>query len=175
MAPTEARDVVNSRFGGKIVIMDRFTAKNRQLASKIYHAPEFGLKPEDYGMTYEQLELIRRLQLIEYTARGHDLPPKKFVVDFGNKIKEHCSINNIIPYGKDFINEDGVPRKAHSFGDPTTYRKVFFNPWTGQFISSWHQSETKFDAALEKMKLELKIPNLNSQPQTLELPKRDDI
>jgi hypothetical protein len=164
MAPTEARDLVNSRFGGRMEIIDGFAARKRQLAAKIYHAPEFGLKPEDYGMTSEELELIRQLQLVEYTARGHKLPPNNYIGDFANKLKEHCSLENIIPDNNDSINEDGSPRKAHSFGDPLTYRKVFFDPYTGEFISGWEQTQTKFQYRLSEKSRESEIAN--SKPAT---------
>ena len=60
MSQAEALTKINYTYMGKMDIVDDFYVSDWQAAKKIYHAMEFGINPEDYGMSRDNLKLIEK-------------------------------------------------------------------------------------------------------------------
>lgn len=53
-----------------------------RLRKKVYHANDFGINSEDYGMTKYNIMRLNRIGLNKYIREGRSLPPIKLVKDY---------------------------------------------------------------------------------------------
>ena len=75
---------------------EAFSSNDHQLAKKIYHAKEFGINYEDYGISKIMLERMEKYSLYEYLGRGGNLPCEQFFIDYRNGIDKFLNDPNTI-------------------------------------------------------------------------------
>ena len=90
MSQAEALTKINYTYMGKMDIVDDFYVSDWQAAKKIYHAMEFGINPEDYGMSRDNLKLIEKHGLTRYVRMGKPLPPTNLVKAYQCALKDFC-------------------------------------------------------------------------------------
>jgi hypothetical protein len=79
MSREQVIEIINENYGGSMQITEKFKITDQQAASHLYHGNGVGMKPEDFGITQEQLEKISDAVLIAYIRQGEKLPSKEHV------------------------------------------------------------------------------------------------
>lgn len=88
------------------------------VAKHIYHAPDFGLKPEKYGMTLGDLESIRRNGLVKHVKSGGRYPSKEFVRDLQHSWKvfsENPKVE-VLSKGQKLMGQNAIILKHQTTG-----------------------------------------------------------
>lgn len=114
-------------------------AKDQTFVAKAYHAPEFGLNPEDYGLSKQDLQQIRTLGLPQFLRNGGKLPDRRFVADYREKMQTFYDEN------KSNLNEHGSfqGKKATIVHNLETRRVEIFDSETKQLWSAMQLSVTQ--------------------------------
>lgn len=92
MTQAEAKAIIEKAYPGKMQISDESFASDKQIAAHIYHAPEFGLNPEDYEMKMVDLISIKENGLTSQVQANRPQPSTEFVLDFQQAIKNMCKV-----------------------------------------------------------------------------------
>ena len=87
MTRDEALKLIEETYPGQLEITDNKRFSDWQAAKKIYHANDFGINPEDYGMTKYNIMHLNRIGLTNYVREGRPLPPIKLVKDYQMAVK----------------------------------------------------------------------------------------
>jgi len=60
------------------------------MAKKVYHLNGLGVNVEEYGMSKDELNTIRKDGLVKYTMKGGKLPPIELIYEVQNQIEKIC-------------------------------------------------------------------------------------
>ena len=153
MSAEEAEKLISKTYPGYLEVIEDFKISDRQAAKHIYHANGMGIKPQDYGFTQQELELIRgedRYQeggLGAYVRRGYRLPPIEMIQDYQLRLKESCEKALIRRTNVPYYDVNGVwPSRV--FAIPPTEDSapiiVAFNESTKDLITGDKQQEKRF-------------------------------
>lgn len=144
MTRDEALKLIEETYPGQLEITDNKRFSDWQAAKKIYHASDFGINPEDYGMTKYNIMRLNRIGLTKYVREGHPLPPIKLVKDYQMAVKnmydhaEHCD-GKFSSRGEQKIHET-----SYSYNE-STRQIAGFNKETGDIITAGKYSPRAFD------------------------------
>ena len=75
MSKQEALNLLDNTYTGSKIISETEKISDWQMAKKIYHLNGLGVSPEDYGMSKDEVNSIRKDGLVKYTMKGGKLPP----------------------------------------------------------------------------------------------------
>ena len=148
MTRDEALKLIEETYPGQLEITDNKRFSDWQAAKKIYHASDFGINPEDYGMTKYNIMRLNRIGLTKYVREGHPLPPIKLVKDYQMAVKnmydhaEHCD-GKFSSRGEQKIHET-----SYSYNE-STRQIAGFNKETGDIITAGKYSPRAFDRFLD--------------------------
>lgn len=148
MTRDEALKLIEETYPGQLEITDNKRFSDWQAAKKIYHASDFGINPEDYGMTKYNIMRLNRIGLTKYVREGHPLPPIKLVKDYQMAVKnmydhaEHCD-GKFSSRGEQKIHET-----SYSYNE-ITRQIAGFNKETGDIITAGKYSPRAFDRFLD--------------------------
>lgn len=90
MTRDEALKLIKETYPGQLEITPNERINDWQAAKKIYHASDYVINPEDYGMTKDNLKHLERIELTKYVREGHPLPPIKLVKNYQMVVKKTC-------------------------------------------------------------------------------------
>ena len=152
MTKDEALRIIDKSYPGQLEIRANERISDWQGAKKIYHVSDFGINPEDYGMTKDNILKIQRIGLTNYAREGHPLPPIKLVKAYQMAVKNMC---------EHFQHSDG---RFSSRGEQKVYDVTYsynietrhvaaFNKQTGDLITAGKYSRRPFDRFLDTMHL----------------------
>jgi hypothetical protein len=148
MTRDEALKLIEETYPGQLEITDNKRFSDWQAAKKIYHASDFGINPEDYGMTKYNIMRLNHIGLTKYVREGHPLPPIKLVKDYQMAVKnmydhaEHCD-GKFSSRGEQKIHET-----SYSYNE-STRQIAGFNKETGDIITAGKYSPRAFDRFLD--------------------------
>jgi hypothetical protein len=148
MTRDEALKLIGETYTGQLEITDNKRFSDWQAAKKIYHASDFGINPEDYGMTKYNIMRLNRIGLTKYVREGHPLPPIKLVKDYQMAVKnmydhaEHCD-GKFSSRGEQKIHET-----SYSYNE-TTRQIAGFDKETGDIITAGKYKTPAFDRFLD--------------------------
>ena len=94
MTKDEALKTIRETYTGEVKIGDNNRFSAWQAAKKLYHAPEFGINPELYGITKDDLRRLNFIGLTNYVREGRPLPPMELINDFQMAVKNMCENPN---------------------------------------------------------------------------------
>ena len=152
MTKDEALKVINNTYPGQLEITDNERISDWQAAKKIYHASDFGINPEDYGMTKDNILRLERIGLTKYLREGRPLPPIKLVKDYQMAVKNMC---NHYQHSDGEFSSRGEQKihQASYFYNESTRQVAGFNKETGDLITAGKYSPRAFDRFLNTMHL----------------------
>ena len=148
MTRDEALKLIEETYPGQLEITDNKRFSDWQAAKKIYHVSDFGINPEDYGMTKYNIMRLNRIGLTKYVREGLPLPPIKLVKDYQMAVKnmydhaEHCD-GKFSSRGEQKIHET-----SYSYNE-STRQIAGFNKETGDIITAGKYSPRAFDRFLD--------------------------
>ena len=148
MTQDEALKLIKETYTGQLEIAENKRFSDLQGAKKIYHAGEFGINPEDYGMTQSDLMRLKRIGLTKYVREGRPIPPIELVREYQRAVKnlhddaEHCD-GKFSSRGEQKIHET-------SFSYHRISRHIVeFNKETGDVITAGKYRSSAFDRFLD--------------------------
>lgn len=112
----EAKQFASEYYPGKRQLSENHYVSDVVAAKKLPHIPEFGLDPNDYGMTPKQLKLIGGLGLYTYLEKGFPPPPPELIRDFQTAIEELYKSADTKPLEQ----ADGSTSFTHNEETPTS-------------------------------------------------------
>ena len=136
MTRDNALKLIKETYPGELKITDTERISDWQAAKKIYHAYDFNINPEDYGMTKIQLSEIQRLGLTKYVRLGKELPPLELIKDYQAALKEFCKNSERLPSGKYNSRGNQIVYKSSFYFNEDTQKIVSFNIETQDLITA---------------------------------------
>ena len=143
MTRDEALKLIEETYPGQLEITDNKRFSDWQAAKKIYHASGFGINPEDYGMTKDDVMRLNRIGLTKYVREGRPLPPIELVNDYQMAVKnlydqaEHCD-GELSSRG-----ERKIHKISYSY-NRSTRQIIAFNKETGNIITAGKYNKRAF-------------------------------
>jgi hypothetical protein len=148
MTRDEALKLIEETYPGQLEITDNKRFSDWQAAKKIYHANDFGINPEDYGMTKYNIMRLNRIGLTKYIREGRPLPPIKLVKDY------QMAVKNMYDHAEHFDGkfssrgEQKIHETSYSYNE-STRQVAGFNKETGDIITAGKYSPRAFDRFLD--------------------------
>ena len=148
MTRDEALKLIEETYPGQLEITDNKRFSDWQAAKKIYHANDFGINPEDYGMTKYNIMRLNRIGLTKYVREGRPLPPIKLVKDY------QMAVKNMYDHAEHFDGkfssrgEQKIHETSYSYNE-STRQVAGFNKETGDIITAGKDSPRAFDRFLD--------------------------
>jgi len=148
MTRDEALKLIEETYPGQLEITDNKRFSDWQAAKKIYHASDFGINPEDYGMTKYNIMRLNRIGLTKYVREGRPLPPIKLVKDY------QMAVKNMYDHAEHFDGkfrsrgEQKIHETSYSYNE-STRQIAGFNKETGDIITAGKYSPRAFDRFLD--------------------------
>ena len=145
MTRDEALKLIEKTYPGQLEITDNKRFSDWQAAKKIYHASDFGINPEDCGMTKDNIMRLNRIGLTKYVREGRPLPPIKLVKDYQIAVK-----NMYDHFDGKFSSrrEQKIHENSYSYNE-STRQVAGFNKETGDTITAGKYSPRAFDRFLD--------------------------
>ncbi len=148
MTKDEALKLISKTYPGQLEITANERISDWQAAKKIYHASEFGINPEDYGMTKDNILRIQSIGLTKYVREGRPLPPIKLIKAYQMAVKNMCD-NSKQSDGKFSSRaEQKIHQTTYSY-NKITRQIAGFNKKTGDLITAGKYSPRAFDRFLD--------------------------
>jgi len=148
MTRDEALKLIEETYPGQLEITDNKRFSDWQAAKKIYHASDFGINPEDYGMTKYNIMRLNCIGLTKYVREGRPLPPIKLVKDY------QMAVKNMYDHAEHFDGkfrsrgEQKIHETSYSYNE-STRQVAGFNKETGDIITAGKYSPRAFERFLD--------------------------
>lgn len=152
MSNEEALKVIDKTYPGQLEISANERISDWQAAKKIYHASDFGINPEDYGMTKVNIMRLQRIGLTKYVREGHPLPPIELVKDYQMAVKNSCDHSKHSDGKYSSRGEQKIHNVTYCYNERTRQITVFKKE-TGDLITAGKSSPRSFDRFLDTMNL----------------------
>jgi len=81
MSQQESLNLLDKTYTGSKKISETEKISEWQMAKKVYHLNGLGVNPEEYGMSKDELNAIRKDGLVKYTMKGGTLPPIELIYE----------------------------------------------------------------------------------------------
>jgi hypothetical protein len=141
MTKDEALKILSKTYPGQLEIRDNERISDWQAAKKIYHVSDFGINPEDYGMTKDNILQLQRIGLTKYVREERPLPPIKLVKAYQMAVKNMCDHSQ---------HSDG---RFSSRGEQKIHQVTYSYNETGELITAGKYSPRAFNRFLDTMHL----------------------
>jgi hypothetical protein len=152
MTKDEALKILSKTYLGQLEIRDNERISDWQAAKKIYHVSDFGINPEDYGMTKDNILQLQRIGLTNYVREGRPLPPIKLVKAYQMAVKNMCDHSQHSDGKFSSRGEQKIHQVTYCYNEDT--RQVAgFNKETGELITAGKYSPRAFNRFLDTMHL----------------------
>jgi len=152
MTRDEALNLIGETYPGQLEITVNERFSEWQAAKKIYHAVDFGIDPEDYGMMKYNILRLQRIGLTKYAREGRPLPPIKLVNHYQMAVKNMCDHSEHSDGKFSSRGEQKIHDTSYSY-NRTTRQVAGFNKETGDIITAGKYRPQYFDRFLETMHL----------------------
>jgi hypothetical protein len=139
----EAHFKINQMYSGVLEISPNQHISDRKAASKIYHASQLGVDPEDYGMTKANVKRISEIGIHNYAREGRPLPPIELVKAYQDAIKNICTNGQSFDGTYSSKAEQKVHKAKYRY-NPETREVAGFSQETGELITSTKYKESTF-------------------------------
>ena len=144
MTQDEALKLIKETYPGQLEITANERISDWQAAKKIYHVSDFGINPEDYGMTKEQLRKIETVGLTNYIRLDNPPPPIELIKDYQAAIKGFCKNSEKLPNGTYNSRGDQKVHKSSFYYNEETRTIVTFNKETQDLITASTYNQKHF-------------------------------
>ena len=128
-----AYNLIKETYQGSLQITNEQSIDYWQTCKKIYHAIDFGINPEDFGMTQSQLNEIGKDGFIAYAQRGNKLPSMEHVRAYQRSLKDICTDPDTVR------RDDSKYYYKHGVEPSTVFKNdrylVCFNQTSGDLIT----------------------------------------
>jgi hypothetical protein len=152
MTKDEALKILSKTYPGQLEIRDNERISDWQAAKKIYHVSDFGINPEDYGMTKDNILQLQRIGLTNYVREGRPLPPIKLVKAYQMAVKNMCDHSQHSDGKFSSRGEQKIHQVTYCYNEGTR-QVVGFNKETGELITAGKYSPRAFNRFLDTMHL----------------------
>jgi hypothetical protein len=152
MTKDEALKILSKTYPGQLEIRDNERISDWQAAKKIYHVSDFGINPEDYGMTKDNILQLQRIGLTKYVREGRRLPPIKLVKAYQMAVKNMCDHSQHSDGRFSSRGEQKIHQVTYSYNE-STRQVAGFNKETGELITAGKYSPRAFNRFLDTMHL----------------------
>lgn len=152
MTKDEAIHLIDETYPGQLEITVNKRFSEWQAAKKIYHAIDFGINPENYRMTKDDILRLNGIELTKYVREGRPLPPIKLVNDYQMAIKNMCDHAEHSDGKFNSRGEQKIYETSYSY-NKSTRQVAVFNKETGDIITAGKYSSKAFTRFLETMDL----------------------
>ena len=103
------------------------------VAKHAHHGPDFGIDPTDYGMTYEDLNNIAKIGLINHINQGGKPPTVEYIKTLQNHWKVFAEQKNV----KKYPNQTVMGEKCFVIKDKNSGLFVSFKDSTGESFTGY--------------------------------------
>ena len=148
MTRDEALNLLEETYTGQLEITVNERFSDYQAAKKVYHASAFGVNPEDYGMTKDNLQRLEEIGLTKYTQESSPLPPIELVKAYQMAVKKMCDHSKSSD-GKYSSRGEQKIHETSYFYNEITRQVAGFNKETGDLITAGKYSPKAFDRFLD--------------------------
>ena len=153
MTKDEALKLINETYPGELEITANERISDWQAAKKISHASEYGINPEDYGMTKDNFKRLQRIGLTDYLREGrHPLPPIKLVKAYQMAVKNTCDYSKHSDGKYSSRGEQKIHDVTYWYNE-STRQVAGFKKETGDLITGGKYKPRAFDRFLDTMHL----------------------
>ena len=148
MSKQEALNLIEKTYTGSKKISETEKISDWQMAKKVYHLNGLGVNVEEYGMSKDELNTIRKDGLVKYTMKGGKLPPIELIYEGQNQIEKICQNETT------FRKENGVfgkvkrQRPSNFYYNRDTRHIIYFDKITGDLIMGEKFRQPYFNKAL---------------------------
>ena len=148
MTKDEALKLIKDTYQGHLEITYNEKISEWQAAKKLYHASDFGINPENYGMTKDQINKIEVLGFTNYVRLGNDLPSLELINDFQAALKEFCQNSTKLQNGTYSSRAEKKIHDSSFYYDNKTRKIVVFKKETHDLITSGIYNRKAFNLFL---------------------------
>jgi hypothetical protein len=152
MTKDEALKILSKTYPGQLEIRNNERISDWQAAKKIYHVSDFGINPEDYGMTKDNILQLQRIGLTKYVREGRPLPPIKLIKAYQMAVKNMCDHSQHSDGRFSSRGEQKIHPVTYCYNE-STRQVAGFNKETGELITAGKYSPRAFDRFLDTMHL----------------------
>ena len=142
----EALNILDKTYTGSKKISETEKISDWQMAKKVYHLNGLGVDPEEYGMSKDELNAIRKDGLVKYTMKGGKLPPIELISEGQNQIEKICQ--NETTFRKENGSFGKGKRPSNFYYNRDTRQIIYFDKFTGDLIMGDKFRQSYFNKAL---------------------------
>jgi len=143
MSEQEAKRQVNEMYPGVLEISPNTHISDVKAAGKVYHASQFGVCPEDYGMKSEDIKRINEIGIYNYAREGRPLPPIELINDYQMAMKNVCTNGKSLDGTYSSRAEQKIHKAIYKY-DMQTREVVGFYRETCELITGTKYKESTF-------------------------------
>ncbi|MFT6843712.1 MAG: hypothetical protein ACJASR_002496 [Psychroserpens sp.] len=154
MSKQEALNLLDNTFTDSKIISETEKISDWQMAKKVYHLNGLGVNTEEYGMSKDEVNSIRKDGLVKYTMNGGKLPPIELIRAGQNRIHNICYNDTTAKKEEGTFGKQDQPSSLY-YNTDTRYI-IYFNKDDGDLIMGEKFREAYFNRSLIKNNIKIK-------------------
>ena len=146
MSKQEALNLLDKTYTGSKKNSETEKISDWQMAKKVYHLNGLGVNPEEYGMSKDEVNAIRKDGLVKHTMKGGKLPPVELIYEGQNQIEEICRNETTVRKENGVFGK--VKKPSNFYYNRYTQHIIYFDKITGDLIVGEKFRQPYFNKAL---------------------------